>query len=160
MSTLCRDYPSAVSINRFEPNGQTDWVSDRHRGGKGSVLPGCRLSNQYPPINSPAAPCCTPRTRRDAHCTLFSSPVFRHHVASCSRRAHHQEQRRHAILIALVALPGATLLATSCLGAFWTPPVFRYCRRPKTSTGPEIANLFVPKYPNQSDIGSEGIFPV
>ena len=29
--TVCRDYPSAVSINRFEPNGQTDWVSDRHR---------------------------------------------------------------------------------------------------------------------------------
>jgi hypothetical protein len=30
MSTLCRDYPSAVSINRFEPNGQTDWISGRH----------------------------------------------------------------------------------------------------------------------------------
>jgi hypothetical protein len=28
--SVCRDYPSAVSIDRFEPNGQTDWVSDRH----------------------------------------------------------------------------------------------------------------------------------
>ena len=43
------------------------------------------------------------------------------HVASCSRRAYHRERRRRATLIALVALPGATLPATSCLGAFWTP---------------------------------------
>src|ERR1700745_336879 len=42
-------------------------------------------------------------------------------VASCARRAYHRERRRHATLIALVALPGAQLPATSCLGAFWTP---------------------------------------
>jgi len=29
--SVCRDYLLAVSINRFEPNGQTDWVSDRHK---------------------------------------------------------------------------------------------------------------------------------
>jgi hypothetical protein len=44
-----------------------------------------------------------------------------HFFVSCSRRAHHRERCRHATLIALVALPGATLPATSCLGAFWTP---------------------------------------
>ena len=38
------------------------------------------------------------------------------------RRAHGRERRRHATLIALVALPGATP-ATSCLGAFWTPVI-------------------------------------
>src|SRR6516225_2116999 len=43
------------------------------------------------------------------------------HVASCSRRAYHRERRRHASLIVLVALPGATLPATSCLGAFRPP---------------------------------------
>src|SRR5271165_1342196 len=43
------------------------------------------------------------------------------HLASCSRRAYYPERRRHAILIALVALLGATLPATWCLGAFWTP---------------------------------------
>jgi len=46
------------------------------RGSCGSVLPGCRLSKQYPSINSPAARCCT-RARRDAHCTLLGSPVCR-----------------------------------------------------------------------------------
>src|ERR1700756_164917 len=29
------------------------------------------------------------------HCTLFGSPVCRHDVASHSRRAYHQERRRH-----------------------------------------------------------------
>src|SRR6516165_3039983 len=29
------------------------------------------------------------------HCTLFGSPVWRHDVASHSRRAYHQERRRH-----------------------------------------------------------------
>ena len=58
------------------------------------------------------------------------------HLVPCSRRAHHRERRRHATLIALVALPGATLPATSCLGAFWTPAssvcrASRRCRRPK-----------------------------
>ena len=47
------------------------------RGSCGSVLPGCRLSKQYPSINSPAAGCCTSRARRDAHCTLLGSPVCR-----------------------------------------------------------------------------------
>ena len=47
------------------------------RGSCGSVLPGCRLSKQYPSINSPAARCCTSRARRDAHCTLLGSPVCR-----------------------------------------------------------------------------------
>src|ERR1700751_3181889 len=47
------------------------------RGSCGSVLPGCHLSKQYPPINSPAARCCTSRARRDAHCTLLGSPVCR-----------------------------------------------------------------------------------
>jgi hypothetical protein len=47
------------------------------RGSCGSVLPGCRLSKQYPSINSPAARCCTSRARRDAHCTLLGSPVGR-----------------------------------------------------------------------------------
>ena len=86
-----------------------------------------------PSIISPAARYCT---RRDAHCTLFGSP---NDVASCSSRAYHRERRRHATLIALVALPGATLPATSCLGAFWTPATTRRStgstgRRPKTST--------------------------
>jgi hypothetical protein len=47
------------------------------RGSCGSVLPGCRLSKQYPSINSPAARCCTSRARRDAHCTLLGFPVGR-----------------------------------------------------------------------------------
>src|SRR6516164_10355507 len=47
------------------------------RGSCGSVLPGCRLSKQYPSINSSAAGCCTSRARRDAHCTLLGSPVCR-----------------------------------------------------------------------------------
>jgi hypothetical protein len=37
----------------------------------------CRLSEQYPSINSPAARCCTSRARRDARCTLLRSPVCR-----------------------------------------------------------------------------------
>src|ERR1700756_2790960 len=47
------------------------------RGSCGSVLPGSRLSKQYPSIISPAARCCTSRARRDAHCTLLGSPVGR-----------------------------------------------------------------------------------
>ena len=47
------------------------------RGSCGSVLPGCRLSKQYPSINSPAARCCTSPARRDAHCILIGSPVCR-----------------------------------------------------------------------------------
>ena len=47
------------------------------RGSCGRVLPGCRLSKQYPSLNSPAARCCTSRARRDTHCTLLGSPVGR-----------------------------------------------------------------------------------
>src|SRR6516225_3187771 len=53
--------------------------------------------------------------------TALSSVHAEIHLVSCSRRAHGRERRRHATLIALVALPGATLPATSCLRAFWTP---------------------------------------
>jgi hypothetical protein len=57
------------------------------RGSCGSVLPGCRLSKQYPSINSPAARCCTSRARRDAYCTLLGSPVCRdtHRLVLASR---------------------------------------------------------------------------
>ena len=74
--------------------------------------PGCRLSNQcrpsihQPPVEMPTAVSSVPRS--------LDMPVT-------SRRAYHRARRRHAILIALVALPGAQLPATSCLGAFWTP---------------------------------------
>jgi hypothetical protein len=61
------------------------------------------------------------------------------HVGSCWRRAHHRDRHQHTIPIALAALPGAILPATSCLGAFWTPAssvcrASRRCRRPKTRT--------------------------
>ena len=74
-----------------------------------------RRSIHQPPVAALHAPAEMP--------TALSS-VSRYaeiHVASCSRRAYHRERRRHASLIVLVALPGATLPATSCLGAFWTP---------------------------------------
>jgi hypothetical protein len=41
--------------------------------------------------------------------------------AFCSRRVHHRDRHQHTIPIALAALPGAILPATSCIGAFWTP---------------------------------------
>jgi hypothetical protein len=41
--------------------------------------------------------------------------------AFCSRRVHHRDRPQHTIPIALAALPGAILPATSCLGAFRTP---------------------------------------
>jgi hypothetical protein len=47
------------------------------RGSCGNVLPGCRLSKQYPSIDSQTARCRTSRARRDAHCTLLGSPVCR-----------------------------------------------------------------------------------
>ena len=43
--------------------------------------------------------------------------------AFCSRRVHHRDRHQHTIPIALAALPGAILPATSCLGAFRTPAV-------------------------------------
>src|SRR6266478_267839 len=45
----------------------------------------------------------------------------RMHVASCWRNVHHRDRHQHTIPIALAALPGAILPATSCLGAFRTP---------------------------------------
>ena len=59
--------------------------------------------------------------------------------AFCSRRVHHRDRHQHTIPIALAALPGAILPATSCLGAFWTPAssvcrASRRCRRLKTRT--------------------------
>ena len=51
---------------------------------------------QYPSINSPARPLLHfTRPPRLPHCTLFGSSVCRHDVASHSRRAYHQERRRH-----------------------------------------------------------------
>jgi hypothetical protein len=45
----------------------------------------------------------------------------RMHVASCWRRVLHRDrhQHQHTIPIALAALPGAILPATSCVGAFF-----------------------------------------
>ena len=53
---------------------------------------------------------CPLRPVRDQFCTAgnLGSPVCRHDVASCSRRAYHRERRRHAILIALVARQSTT----------------------------------------------------
>src|ERR1700747_2579160 len=79
------------------------------------VAASTRRSIQQPPVAAlhPTAEMPT---------ALSSVPRYAEiHVASCSRHAYHRERRRHATLIALVALPGATLPATSCLGAFWTP---------------------------------------
>src|SRR5882724_125965 len=58
---------------------------------------------------------CPPR------CPLHSPGLTRMHVASCWRRVHHRDRHQHTIPIALAALPGAILPATSCLGAFRTP---------------------------------------
>jgi hypothetical protein len=78
-----------------------------------------RRSIHQPPVAALHAPAEMPTA-------LSSVPRYAEiHLVSCSRRAHHRERRRHATLIALVALPGATLPATSCLGAFWTRPVER-----------------------------------
>jgi hypothetical protein len=55
------------------------------RGSCGSALPGCRLSKQYPSINS-----LDFRRRhacRDAHCTIFGSPACRHCTSPRARLA-------------------------------------------------------------------------
>src|SRR6516162_11877987 len=71
-----------------------------------------RSIHQPPALHAPA----------EMPTALSSVPRYAEiHLVSCSRRAYHRERRRHASLIVLVALPGATLPATSCLGAFWTP---------------------------------------
>src|SRR6516162_2876273 len=73
-----------------------------------------RRSIHQPPVAALHAPAEMPAA-------LSSAPRYAGiHLVSCSRRAHDRERRRHATLIALVALPGAAP-ATSCLGAFWTP---------------------------------------
>ncbi len=96
------------------------------RGSCGSVLPGCRLSKQYPSINSPAVRCCTSRARRDAHRTLLNSPV-----SDIARRlvpASRLPSRAAPALNPHSArcLAGAQLPATSCLGAF-RPPATSSC---------------------------------
>jgi hypothetical protein len=53
----------------------------------GSVLPGCRLSKRYPSINSLAVHCCTSHACRDAHYTIFGSPVCRHCMSPRARVA-------------------------------------------------------------------------
>src|ERR1700757_507431 len=116
------------------------------RGSCGSVLPGCRLSKQYPSINSPAARCCTSRARRDAHCTLLGFPVGRDprrlvlaprlpsraaptcdpHSARCSAGCHTSRD-----FVPWRFLDAGQLSAR----------VFHCCRRPKTSTRPDIRAL-------------------
>jgi hypothetical protein len=116
------------------------------RGSCGSVLPGCRLSKQYPSINSPAARCCTSRARRDAHCTLLGFPVGRDprrlvlaprlpsraaptcdpHSARCSAGCHTSRD-----FVPWRFLDAGQLSAR----------VFHCCRRPKTSTNSDIRVL-------------------
>ena len=72
-----------------------------------------RRSIHQPPVAALRAPAEMPTA-------LSSVPRYAEiHLVSCSRRAHHRERCRHATLIALVALPGATLPATSCLVLFF-----------------------------------------
>ena len=104
----------------------------------------CRLSNQCrPSIHQPPVD----EFRMPAEMSIALSRAHLHarmHVASCWRRVHHRDRHQHTIPVALAALPGAILPATSCLGAFWTPAssvrrACRRCRRPKTSTIAEVA---------------------
>jgi hypothetical protein len=59
-----------------------------------SVLPSCRLSKQYPSINSPRHPLPPRLPRCPLHYLRFPG-MQTFHVASCSRRAYHRERRRH-----------------------------------------------------------------
>jgi hypothetical protein len=77
---------------------------------------------------------------------LFQAPAETHadmRVASCWRRAYHLERPRQAILIALAALPGATLPRLRALALFGRRPPHRVVRpssrRPKTCTEPDIS---------------------
>ena len=75
----------------------------------------CRPSIHQPPIDE---------FRMPAEMSIALSRAHLHvhvHVASCWRRVHHRDRQQHTIPIALAALPGAILPATSCLGAFRTP---------------------------------------
>jgi len=129
------------------------------RGSCGSVLPGCRLSKQYPSINSPAVCCGTSRARRDAHRTLLNSPV-----SDIARRlvpASRLPSRAAPALNPHSArcLAGAQLSATSCLGAFWTPAswargsfVIAGIQKPahrRTSAAPHLAALHVRLFPHR-----------
>jgi hypothetical protein len=116
------------------------------RGSCGSVLPGCRLSKQYPSINSPAARCCTSRARRDAHCTLLGFPVGR-------------DPRRLVLAPRLPSRAAPTCDPHSARCSAGCPTsrdfvpwrfldagqlsarVFHCCRRPKTSTKCEELNV-------------------
>jgi hypothetical protein len=99
----------------------------------------CHLSNQCrPSIHQPTVD----EFHMPAEMSIALSWANLHarmHAASCWRRVHHRDRHQHTIPIALAALPGAILPATSCLGAFWTPAssvcrASRRCRRPKTRT--------------------------
>src|SRR6266478_4832824 len=99
----------------------------------------CRLSNQCrPSIHQPPVD----EFRMPAEMSIALSRAHVHarmHVASCWRRVHHRDRHQHTIPIALAALPGAILPATSCLGAFRMPAdrsawIASSCRRPKTYT--------------------------
>jgi hypothetical protein len=88
----------------------------------------------------PAAREQEPRGRQPVERTAMAGWQGRHdQLMYCRRRVHHRDRHQHTIPIALAALPGAMLPATSFLGAFWTPAssvcrASRRCRRPKTST--------------------------
>ena len=90
------------------------------RGSCGSLLRGCRLSKRYPSINSLAVHCCTSRACRDAHCTIFGSPVCRRPLLSRCPTSRDFVPWRF--------LDAGQLSAR----------VFHCCRRPKTSTGRDI----------------------
>ena len=81
----------------------------------------CRISNQCrPSTHQPTVD----EFRMPAEMSIALSRANLHahmHVASCRRRVHHRDRHQHTIPIALAALPGAILPATSCIGAFRTP---------------------------------------
>jgi len=91
----------------------------------------CRPSIHQPPIDEFHMPA-------EMSIALSRAHLHAHvHVASCWRRVHHRDRQQHTIPIALAALPGAILPATSCLGAFRTPAaavrgLASSCRHPKT----------------------------
>jgi hypothetical protein len=74
----------------------------------------CRLSNQCrPSIHQPPVD----EFRMPAEMSIALSRAHLHarmHVASCWRRVHHRDHHQHTIPIALAALPGSILPATSC----------------------------------------------
>ena len=108
------------------------------RGSCGSALSGCCLSKRYPSINSLAVHCCTSRACRDAHCSIFGSPLCRH---CTSPRALVRLPSRAAPALN----PQRPLLSRCPTFRDFVPwrfldagqlsaRVFHRCRRPKTST--------------------------